>query len=200
MPLTPAAKPSRPSSQLIALVIPTSHTTVASRLNQAGSINRALGWPMKPRGNSMLPMRTPSPQTTAETASCPAKRGSGGKAKRSSAKPMKKKHRAPAKVVQINWSLVVGSWAKPPRLQTRPNDRLKASTIPTPPSRTMGVVCCLRASGASIKPQCSPSLRTPGTSKAVSAAATENASRAAALGLWARVTGDQAGCRAGWLA
>ena len=43
MPLTPAAKPSSPSSQLIALVIPTSHTTVASRLNQAGSINRALG-------------------------------------------------------------------------------------------------------------------------------------------------------------
>ena len=70
MPLTPAAKPSRPSSQLIALVIPTSHTTVASRLNQSGSTNRALGWwPMKPRGNSMLPIRTPSPQATAETAS-----------------------------------------------------------------------------------------------------------------------------------
>ena len=88
MPATPAARPSRPSSQLMALVIPTSQTTVASRLRLSG---RAIG-PAEAvnQGRSIAPIRTPWLHTAQATATCPASRGQGERAKRSSARPIRK--------------------------------------------------------------------------------------------------------------
>ena len=167
----------------MALVIPTNQITVASRLSQSGNGRSRSEPPHQPMGISMLPMRTPSFQATIEMANWPAKRGRGGRAKRSSASPIKKKQRAPARVVQISWSFSAGRLANPPKAQTRPRAALKAITMPTPPSRTIGAVCCLRASGASTNPQRSPSRRTTGTTRAVHRAATAKVSKAAALGL-----------------
>ena len=183
MPLTPAARPSRPSSQLMALVMPTSQITVARRLNQSGRVSSAGASAAPPKGNSMLPMRTPSDHTARDTASCRASRGKGGRANRSSARPMEKKQRQPARVVQIRRSLLGSSSAKPPSSQVRARATLNPSTMPTPPRRTIGRVCCLRASGVSVKPQRSPQRRTTGTMSAVSRVATTRVSRAAALGL-----------------
>ena len=182
MPLTPAASPSSPSSQLMALVMPTSQITVASALKGPGrSSSRSV--PSSGKGRSMLPMRTPCCQTAIATATCPASRGSGGRANRSSARPITKKQRAPANVVQISWSLSGGSWANPPNDQVRARARLKPATMPIPPRRTIGRLCCLRASGGSTNPQRRPKRRTSGTIRAVSNAALTHVSRAAAFGL-----------------
>ena len=59
MPLTPAARPSKPSSQLMALVIPTSQINVAIKLRPAGRGIEPVLEPSRPKGRSMAPMRTP---------------------------------------------------------------------------------------------------------------------------------------------
>ena len=100
IPATPAARPSSPSSQLIALVMPTSQITVAIRLTKPGSTTASAV--LEAQGKSMAPILTPWDQTTMATATWPARRGQGDREKRSSAKPMMKKHREPASVVQIS--------------------------------------------------------------------------------------------------
>ena len=69
MPATPAAKPSRPSSQLMALVMPTSQITVASRLNGSGKTSAASGLICRnSSGKSIAPIRTPWLQAHTATA------------------------------------------------------------------------------------------------------------------------------------
>ena len=73
IPATPAAKPSSPSSQLIALVMPTSQITVAIRLTKPGSTTASAV--LEAQGKSMAPILTPWDQTTMATATWPARRG-----------------------------------------------------------------------------------------------------------------------------
>jgi len=84
----------------MALVMPTSQITVASRLRLSGKLIAPAE--LVSQGRSIAPMRTPCVQITAETATCPANRGHGDKANRSSASPIKKKQRDPANVLQIS--------------------------------------------------------------------------------------------------
>ena len=84
----------------MALVMPTSQITVAARLRTSG--NTITDDVPVIQGRSMAPMRTPCDHTTMDTAIWPASRGHGDNAKRSSARPMTKKHSDPASVVQIN--------------------------------------------------------------------------------------------------
>ena len=143
MPLTPAARPSRPSSQLIALVIPTNQITVTKRLNQFGRVSERL----LSKGRVIEPIFTPWLQTTVATAICRASRGSGGNWNRSSLKPTAKKATPPSKVLQINWSRLAGKLPKPPSCQVIKRARQNPSTMPMPPRRTIGSLCCLRGSG-----------------------------------------------------
>ena len=60
--------------------------------------------------------------------------------------------------------------------------------MPMPPRRTIGVVCCLRESGRSIRPQRRPARRTIGTTPVVTKAELAKVTRAAMTGLLVIVT------------
>lgn len=99
MPPTPAANPSSPSIQLMALVMPTSHNIVTSKLKP---VENCSTWPPGYRSTAL--MRTPASHAMVATRSCTQRRGSGGSEKRSSTRPMQKNASDPPMAVQISIS------------------------------------------------------------------------------------------------
>jgi hypothetical protein len=68
------------------------------------------------------------------------------------------------------------------------NDKTKPLTIAIPPTRTIGVLCCFRASGWSVKPKRRPRRLTRGTNPMVNPAATRKLTVATTIGLAGKFT------------
>ena len=167
----------------MALVMPTNQITVAIRLSQSGSVSEiALS-----NGSVIVPIFTPCDHTAEATAICRASRGMGGNCSRSSLRPMAKKANEPKRLLQIRTSRLAGMTPKPPASQVMNKASEKPSTMPTPPSRTIGVRCCLRGSGLSVRPQRSPSRSTCGTIAAVRRPAPKRLASAGISGLVSKV-------------
>ena len=147
--VTPAASPSKPSSQLIAFAIPANQTIVIGKLNQPN-----LTMPMN--GMEIKSILTPTFHAAAATANWAISRGKGGKLNKSSAKPIKKKAAPPIVTPQTSYSLAGGKIPNHPTPHTSSKAVRLPKKIATPPTRTTGVVCILRLFGLSTKPALSP--------------------------------------------
>ena len=177
---TPAASPSRPSSQFTVFIIPAIHTHVSATTSSGPSGCQPPSTTSSPlSGFVKRSMNTVLNIAITAAANCPSSCGIGPSSRQSSNNPRPKTNSVPSSMPAMRRRSGPPVGASSHHATAHPAN--SASTSPTPPSREIVPACWRRPSGASTRRHRRPSQPASGVQSRLAASAVAKTIRAVGM-------------------